>query len=465
MDARPALRGLPSVDRVVAGLRDRGLLDEFPRQAATLAAREAVEGARDRLRRGQETVAAPGAIVDAAERVLRYRFGTTLRRVINASGIILHTNLGRAPLSAAAQAALSGVAAGYSSLEVDLASGERGSRNAHLESLLTAVTGAEAGFAVNNAASGVVLALAALASGREAVVGRGELIEIGGGFRLPDVMHASGARMVEVGTTNRTYAADYAAALGPDSALLLKVHRSNFQVSGFVHEASLPKMVELGRSRGVAVVHDLGSGCLVDLTAVGLPQEPTVQASVAAGADLVIVSGDKLLGGPQAGVIVGRREAVDRCRRHPLARAMRLDKLDLAALAATLRSYLDPEQAWQEIPILAMLAQPPAARRRRALRLVGALRRSLSGASSVVLAATEGEVGGGTLPGVAIPSYAAAVRPAAEGAAAWAARLRTGGLPVIGLLRDDALLLDVLALLPGDDRHLPALVRAAAALP
>lgn len=461
-EGSPALRLLPSVDRVVVELRRRGLLEEFPRRAATLAAQQAVAEARRALQEGQNGVE-PEAIVDRAAGLLRRQFGDGLRRVINASGIILHTNLGRAPLSRAAQAALEAVSSGYSSLEIDLESGERSSRAVHVEPLLTAVTGAEAGFAVNNAASAVVLALAALAAGREVLVGRGELVEIGGGFRLPDVMHSSGARLVEVGTTNRTYLSDYARALGPDAAMLLKVHRSNFSQSGFVHDATLSELVGLGRNRGVPVVHDLGSGCLVDTARVGLPAEPTVQASVAEGADLVIFSGDKLLGGPQAGVLVGRHAAVDHCRHHPLARAARLDKLDLAALAATLRAYLEPDRAWQEIPILVLLSRTPDARRRLALRLARATRKAVGEIASVDVVATSGEAGGGTLPGTLVPSWAVEIRPVSARPEEWATRLRTGSTSVVGVLREGALLLDVLAMLPGEDRRLPALIRAAAA--
>ncbi|MBM3469693.1 MAG: L-seryl-tRNA(Sec) selenium transferase [Armatimonadetes bacterium] len=466
-EASPPLRLLPSVDRVVAELRRRGLLEEFPRRVATLASQQAVAEARRALQEGErgvdpEAVVDPGAIVDRAAALLRRQFGDGLRRVINASGIILHTNLGRAPLSRAAQAAVEAVSSGYSSLEIDLESGERSNRAVHVEPLLIALTGAEAGFAVNNAASAVVLALAALAAGRQVLVGRGELVEIGGGFRLPDVMHSSGARLVEVGTTNRTYLSDYAAALGPDAAMLLKVHRSNFAQSGFVHDATLPELVELGRRRGVPVVHDLGSGCLVETARVGLPAEPTVQASVAEGPDLVIFSGDKLLGGPQAGLLVGRHAAVDRCRSHPLARAARLDKMDLAALAATLRAYLEPDRAWREIPILALLARTPEARRRLALRLARAIKKGIGEVASVDVVDTCGEAGGGTLPGADIPSWAVRIRPSSTRPEEWASRLRMGSTSVVGVLREGALLLDVLAVLPGEDRRLPALVRAAA---
>lgn len=452
MDAHAALRQLPSVDRLVGALQARGHLAGVPRRAATLCARETLDAARARLRAGgQAGVSLDGLVAEVAARLDR-RFGRSLRPAVNATGIVLHTNLGRAPLSEAARLAVAQMMAGYATLEIDLDSGGRGSRHAHLEDLLRVITGAEAGFAVNNNASAVTLALAALSAGREAVVSRGELVEIGGSFRMPAVMAQSGARLVEVGTTNRTYRADYEAALGPATGVLLKVHRSNFTVHGFVHETTLDELVALGRQRGVPVVYDLGSGCLVDLRTVGLPQEPTVQAAVAAGADLVLFSGDKLLGGPQAGVLVGRREAVDRCRRHPLARAVRLDKLSLAALAATLRSYLDPVRAWQEIPVLAMLATPLARRRRRATTLARALAQACGPAARVSVVPTQGEMGGGALPDVPIPSYAVAVRPAQAPAAEWARRLRGAARPVVGVVRDDALLFDVLTLLPGDER-------------
>jgi L-seryl-tRNA(Ser) seleniumtransferase len=453
MDAAAALRRLPSVDRVVRVLEARGWLEGLPRRAATMCARQVLDGARQRLRDGAPEVGLE-AIVAQTGTLLRRRFQGSLRRAINATGVILHTNLGRAPLSAEARAAAAEAALGYSTLEIDLEGGGRGSRHTHLEELLPAVTGAEAGFAVNNNAAAVVLALAAVAGGREVVVGRGELVEIGGSFRMPDVMTQSGARLLEIGTTNRTYLRDYETAMGSSTGLLLKVHRSNFTVKGFVHDVPLAELVEVGRRRQVPVAFDLGSGCLVDLSTVGLPHEPTVQEAVAAGADLVLFSGDKLLGGPQAGLLVGRRDAVERCRRHPLARAARLDKLGIAALAATLRPYLDPAAAWREIPILALLNTAPAARRRRAARLSRALARAVGAAARCTVIATTGEMGGGTLPEVPIPSAGVAVRPASGDPESLARQLRGGATPVVGLVRDQALVLDVLALLPGDDRLL-----------
>ena len=456
--ADAALRALPSVERLVVALEAGGLLGAVPRRAATMCAREVVDRARQRLKR-EGGVATVDALVEEVAALIRRRFNGTLRRAVNATGIVLHTNLGRAPLSRAAQAAAAGAASGYSTLEIDLAEGSRGSRHAHVEGLLIAVTGAEAGFAVNNNASAVMLALAALGGGREVVVARGELVEIGGSFRMPDVMAQSGARLVEVGTTNRTYAADYESAITAATGLLLKVHRSNFTVQGFVHEVSLEDLVAVGGRHALPVAYDLGSGCLVDLRRAGLPVEPTVQAAVAGGVDLVLFSGDKMLGGPQAGILAGARAAVERCKKHPLARAVRLDKLDLAALAATLRAYLDPEVAWREIPILALLAASPVARRRKAARLARSIGRALGADASVDVVPTHGEMGGGSLPGVVIPSSAVAVRPATARAEDWIARLRAGPTPVIAVLREGAVLLDVLTLLPGDERLVLAAAR------
>ncbi|MDQ7857378.1 MAG: L-seryl-tRNA(Sec) selenium transferase [Armatimonadota bacterium] len=461
MNGSAALRRLPSVDRLLRALEARGTVAAFSRRAVAACVREVLTAARAHVRAAGVEVG-EAALLGEVETLLERRLGGTLRPAINATGIILHTNLGRAPLGVGARAAVEAAAAGYSTLEIDLETGERGSRHAHLEGLLTAVTGAEAGIAVNNAAAAVTLSLAALAPGAAVAVSRGELVEIGGSFRLPEVMAQSGARLAEVGTTNRTYLADYEAALDAGAAALLKVHRSNFIQRGFVHDVPLAELVALGRRRGVSVVYDLGGGCLVDLRAVGLPAEPTVQEAVAAGADLVLFSGDKLLGGPQAGVVVGRRNPVDRCRSHPLARALRLDKLDVAALAATLRAYLDPDRAWAEIPVLALLRRPPAVRRRLARRLARAAAAALGSNAVVDVVATEGEMGGGTLPGAVIASSAVRIRPTRERPEAWAARLRRGTPPVIGLVRDRALLLDVLALLPGENTQLARALRSLA---
>jgi L-seryl-tRNA(Ser) seleniumtransferase len=461
------LRQIPSVERVLQRLEQRGALASHPRPAAATSTREVLDETRRRLRQGLPAAVDTDALAEQVEQRLRERFGTTLRRVINATGVLIHTNLGRAPLSRSAQAAAAAIAGTYSTLEIDMESGERGSRHRHLERLLTSVTGAEAGIAVNNAAAGVLLCLAALSGGRGAVVARGELVEIGGGFRMPDVMRQSGSRLIEVGTTNRTYIEDFDAVTDPDVALLVKVHRSNFSLSGFTHDVPLEALVDAGRRRGVPVLYDLGSGCLVDLSAVSLPKEPTVQDAVAAGADVVVFSGDKLLGGPQAGLIVGRRDSIELCRRHSLARALRIDKLDMAALIETLRAYLDASTAWREIPILEMLGRSPAERRRRARGLGRRIAAAVGDRAHVSVVDSGGEVGGGSLPGVRIPTFAVTLRASQQVTSpgtvtnAWAAALRAGTPSVLTVVREGALWLDVLALMPGDDRDIVAAVGGA----
>jgi L-seryl-tRNA(Ser) seleniumtransferase len=343
--------------------------------------------------------------------------------VINATGVIVHTNLGRAPLASAALEQVKDAARGYSNLEYDLEAGERGSRQTHVADLLRRLTGAEAALVVNNNAAAVLLALAALAEGREVIVSRGELIEIGDGFRIPDVLARSGAQLREVGTTNRTRAADYENAIWPETAVLLRVHRSNFRVVGFTEQPSVTELAQVAQSHKVVLVDDLGSGALVDIG-----DEPTPGASLAGGADLVCFSGDKLLGGPQAGIVVGNAELVERLRRHPLQRAVRADKLTLAALEGTLALYLEPERALREVPVLRMALEETDAVRARAERLA-----ELAGGE---VEETVGRIGGGALPLAELPSFACAVEEEL------AAPLRAGDPPVVGVVRDGRLLLD-----------------------
>ena len=351
-----------------------------------------------------------------------------LRRVLNATGVIVHTNLGRAPLAGPALERVREVGGGYSTLEYDLAEGGRGSRQDHVAPLLRRLTGAEAALVVNNNAAAVLLCLAALAEGREVLVSRGELIEIGDGFRIPDVLARSGARLVEVGTTNRTRAADYDRAAGPETGVLLRVHQSNFRLVGFTERPRLRELAAVADRHGLVLVDDLGSGVLGASDTVLLGDEPSARESLAAGADLVCFSGDKLLGGPQAGIVLGRAELVDSLRRHPLQRALRADKLTLAALEGTLRLYLDPERAGREVPVLQMLAEPAERVRRRAERLA-----ALVGGE---VEETVARVGGGALPLAELPSFACAVEEE------FAAALRAGDPPVIGVVRDGRTLLD-----------------------
>jgi L-seryl-tRNA(Ser) seleniumtransferase len=447
-------RTLPSVDRLLAHASLVAATAEHGRELAVEAARAALAAARAALQADGPIPPLDVLAEDAIRRLTATTRGT-LYPVINATGVIIHTNLGRAPLSTAARRAMDAVAAGYSNLEYDLAAGERGSRYLHAETLLCRLTGAEAGLAINNNAGAVFLVLAALAAGREVVISRGQLVEIGGGFRIPDVLRQSGARLVEVGTTNRTYLRDFQEAIGPATALLLRVHSSNFRQIGFTAEASLAELAALGHERGVPVVDDLGSGSLLDTTRYGLAPEPMVQQSVAAGADLVTFSGDKLLGGPQAGLIVGRETLAAKLRHHPLARALRVDKCTLAGLQATLLHYLRGE-AEAEVPIWRMIAAPLDALAARAAAWAAEL---LSrGLPAEVVPATSA-IGGGSLPGETLPTRAIALaHPAPD---ALAAALRRGDPPVVGRIADDRLLLDPRTVQPGQDEALLAAIVAA----
>jgi L-seryl-tRNA(Ser) seleniumtransferase len=377
--------------------------------------------------------------------------------VVNATGVLLHTNLGRAPLSQEAIAAMERSAKGYTNLELDLDTGKRGSRQVHIESLLCQLTGAESAMVVNNNASAVLLALAALAKGKEVIVSRGQAVEIGGGFRIPDVMRQSGAKLVEVGTTNCTYLSDYEEAITPRSAALLRVHSSNFRVVGFTQAVALEELIHLGDRHGIPVLDDLGSGCLLDTTRFGLDPEPMVQQSIAAGVGLALFSGDKLLGGPQAGIIVGKSQLVARLKRHPLARAVRIDKVRLAGLAVTLFHYLKGE-AETKIPIWRMISTPMEEVERRVQKWC----QLLGDTASMV----EGEsvVGGGSLPGGTLPTRLVAIRVRGKrkGQArtmALAQRLRDQSPPVIGRIENDLLLLDPRSVLPEEEEALLSSLR------
>ena len=432
----PSLRTLPSVDRVLADPR----LANASRPLALAAARAALERARDEIRAGGD----PGDLVEATLAELAAARRPSLRRVLNATGVLIHTNLGRAPLAQSALDRVVEVGGGYSNLEYDLDAGARGSRQEHLVGLLQRITGAEASLVVNNNAAAVLLALAALAEGREVIVSRGELIEIGDGFRIPDVLTRSGARLVEVGTTNRTRVADYERAIGPQTAVILRVHQANFRVVGFTEQPELGHLAEVAKRAGLPLVDDLGSGAL---SAIG--DESTAAASLAAGADLVCFSGDKLLGGPQAGILAGRADLIERLRRHPLQRALRADKLTLVALEGTLALALDPERARREIPVLRMLAEPVAAVRERAERLAGLVGGEVE--------ETVARAGGGALPLAELPSFACAIEEALFDS------LRAGEPPVVGIVRDGRLLLDVRALADGEiDEVARAVARARA---
>ena len=444
-------RTLPSVTTVLESDALRKLVGDAPRTLVTAAVRDAIDAVR------QDPRTAPANPEDWARAVsdaLARRVRPSLRPVINATGVVLHTNLGRAPLAAAARDAMLAIADGYSNLEYDLERGERGSRHSHAVAILRELTGAEDAIVVNNCAGALVLALGALAEGREAIVSRGELVEIGGSFRVPEIMAKSGATLVEVGTTNRTHVDDYRRALGPQTGAILKVHRGNFAMEGFVAEATVSELVPVAREAAIPLLHDLGSGLLVPLDAFGLSGEPTARDALAAGASLVMMSGDKLLGGPQAGIIVGDRASVSRLRASPLARALRVDKFTLAALEATLALYREPARALREIPALAMLTATVESVRARTVRMAGSLSTRGIRATSADSTAT---VGGGAFPTARIPSAAVALSGNAE---ELATRLRAAELPVIGRIERDVLLLDLRSVPPEHDERLFASLAA-----
>jgi L-seryl-tRNA(Ser) seleniumtransferase len=458
------LRDLPSVDRLLGHLSARRLVQQYGHDLTVEAVRAALDETRERLLAAGGHAPSDAVLIGEAAATLDGWLAPTLRRVINATGVIVHTNLGRAPLSDAALDAVRAVGGGYSTLEFDLTQGVRGSRSTHAEALLRRITGAEAAFVVNNNAAAVMLALRALAGpmpgapeapnvpgGREAVVSRGELIEIGGGFRMPDVMAQSGARLVEVGTTNRTHLRDYEAALNERTALILRAHRSNFRIVGFTTAPPLADIAALAHEHDVAVLDDIGSGALYDTSEYGLLPEPTVTESLAAGADLVMFSGDKLLGGPQAGILVGKAAYIDRVKHHPLARAVRPDKLCLAALTATLLHYVKGE-ALTEVPVWRMIAAPLDALDGKARAWAD----ELAGLDAEVIDA-QSVVGGGSLPGESLPTRALAIRVDAPDAAA--ARLRNGDPPIITRREDDRLIVDPRTVLPRDEADLLAGLR------
>ncbi len=457
-DRHPLLRQLPAIDRLLGTPPLAQLAAVHPHVQLREAAQRAVEEVRRQLLDEQAPLPDldPAAVAARAASILAQLETPSLRRVLNLTGTVLHTNLGRAPLAASALQAVGDVSRGYSTLEYDLALGKRGERHVHVEELLCRLTGAESALAVNNNAGAVLLALSALAGGKSALVSRGELIEIGGSFRIPEIMAAGGVRLVEVGATNKTHLKDFARAIGPDTALILKVHTSNYRILGFTAAVTGEELAALGRERGLPVLEDLGSGLLLDLTTLGLPREPTVRETLATGIDLVTFSGDKLLGGPQAGLIAGRKELVDRLKQHPLARALRLDKMTLAALEATLRLYLDPLRALQEVPTLRLLAITTEEVQRRCLELLPQLQAAAGERAEFEIIASTSTVGGGAMPLAELPGFAIAVTPHRLSLQQLADRLRCGDPPVIARVQDQRLLLDPRTLLPGEEELLVA---------
>ncbi|GMQ80267.1 MAG: L-seryl-tRNA(Sec) selenium transferase [Planctomycetia bacterium] len=453
------LRNIPSVSDLLESPPLKQLVDRVSHHVVVGGVRTFLDDMRREVQKRAEDFSVP-PIGELAERIARkilHDEQHLLRPVINATGVILHTGLGRAPLADEAVEQLVANSRDYCSLEFDLVDGERSRRMVAVEQLLTQLTGAEAALVVNNNAAATLLALTALAAGKKVVVSRGQLVEIGGSFRLPDVMSASGALLQEVGTTNKTHAADYERAIDAETAVLMRVHTSNYRVVGFSSQVPIEQIVKIGQQHQLVVVDDIGSGTLVDMNQYGFSDEPQASASIAAGADIVLFSGDKLLGGPQCGVVVGRRELVERMARHAMARALRVGKLTLAALAATLRLYRDPAVAQRSIPLLQLLGTPTANLKSRAERLAP----QMAAAATVARAEAIEEVtylGGGSVPTEQLPTWCVALSPAKLSVSAFARALRRATPAVVGRIRQDQLLLDLRAVFPRQDIELVAAV-------
>ncbi len=451
-----ALRLIPAVEECLQALSAMQELDDIPLALIKMSVRHTLSEIRKRVLGGEE-ISPESLQISALLPVFCAHIykeqQPRFRRVINCTGVIIHTNLGRSLLPQSVMDTLSEAGSRYSNLEFDLETGKRGSRYSHVEKLLCQLTGAEAGLVVNNNAAAVLIVLETLAKNRQVIVSRGQLVEIGGSFRIPDVMARSGATLVEVGATNRTHPRDYENAINEDTALLLKVHCSNFKIIGFTREVDLPGLVEIGRRSGIPVMEDLGSGCLVDLSRFGLEKEPTVQEVVASGVDVVTFSGDKLLGGPQAGVILGKKEIIDRIRKNPINRALRIDKFTLSGLESILRLYLDEEVALQKIPTLTMISAPVEVVKRRAQRLARRARKELSGLCRVSTCETVSRVGGGAMPEQNLPSMAVVLEPVGMTISGFEQALRRLDVPVIGRVEEDKLLLDMRTV--ADDEVIP----------
>ncbi len=459
------LRAIPSVDRVLADRELAPLRERYSEEIVKRAVRRALDLLREEILhdRAAECDCAIGSVLGRVSRYLEEQLGSKLKTVINATGVVVHTNLGRSPLSDRAVQRIADIARTYSNLEYDLQEGRRGERNSHLKRLIEELTGAEAAIAVNNNAAAVLLALSTLASGREVMVSRGELIEIGGSFRIPDVMAQSGAILREVGTTNRTHPRDYVQAINEHTALILKVHPSNYQIVGFTREVSLEELVAIAREEGIPCMMDLGSGCLMDPARYGLHGETTVQETLALGVDVVTFSGDKLLGGPQAGIVAGRRDLVERMRKNQLARALRLDKLTMAALEATLEEYTRPDGGLSGIPVVEMISRSAQKLEEAAESLAEALRERLGDQARVTVEHGVGRVGGGSLPMGELHGPRVVIRPSRVSAARMEKGLRLGQPPVIAMVREDAVVMDPRTLLGDQARLIPELAAQALA--
>jgi L-seryl-tRNA(Ser) seleniumtransferase len=453
---RTLLSALPSVDEVLRTPDGTAWLSSFKRRIVLQAVRDVIALKRRILIEGKSAGFTTEELFQEILEKIRRLSSFSLVPVINATGIVIHTNLGRAVLPEKVLKNVLAIGGGYSNLEYDLEDGRRGKRHVHTKRLLSEITGAEDSLVVNNNAAAVLLCLNTLAKGREVIVSRSELVEIGGSFRVPDVMAASGAILREVGTTNKTHPFDYENAVNENTALILKVHQSNYKIIGFYDDVKIGELVALGKKHRIPVMYDLGSGCLLDLKQYGIHGEPSVQEIIRSGIDLVSFSGDKLLGGPQGGLIVGRQEFIEKLRKNPLARAVRTDKLTLAAFEATLMEYMDLEEAKKEIPVLAMLLQPPEEIRSRAGKIAAALRRTVKG-QTIEVVKDVSRAGGGSLPEADFPTYAVSIKPAGLTVNELEERLRKNVPPVIARIRENVLLLDARTI---RDREIGLIVKA-----
>ncbi|MGC8719978.1 MAG: L-seryl-tRNA(Sec) selenium transferase [Thermodesulforhabdaceae bacterium] len=453
-DVRKKLRMLPSVHILLEHPRIISLSRSYPKKLVTESVRRVIEQKRRKILEGHSEELVPGEekLFDEIEAHIKQAFKPTLRPVVNATGVIVHTNLGRSILADEAIESMVQVARAYSTLEYDLERGKRGSRYVHAENLLREITGAEGALVVNNNAGAVLLVLNTLARAREVVISRGELVEIGGSFRIPEVMAMSGAILREVGCTNRTHLRDYENAIGDSTAALMKVHKSNYRIIGFSQEVTARELAELAHSRGLLALEDMGSGCFVDLSRFGLRGEPTVKGELQQGMDIVTFSGDKLLGGPQAGIIVGKKDLIERLKKNPLTRALRVDKLTLAALEATLRLYYDEDRAFERIPTLRMIAAPAEDLEKRAIHLAERLKSVLEGKPvDISVVPSTARTGGGSLPEVDLPSWAVSIKHRTLAPQLMEEFLRRFEPPIIVRIEEDQILMDVRTLQQGDD--------------
>ncbi len=455
MEKEKILRKIPSVDEVLNSPHFSSLLSSYPRRLLVERVREVLEEARQEILSGRKKKVPS---LEEVKESVSSRVRMSLKKVVNATGVILHTNLGRAPLSEAAIEHLIEVARGYSNLELDLSTGKRGSRYMHVVDYLLKITGAEDAMVVNNNAGAVFLALNTLSRGKETIVWRGELIEIGGSFRLPEIMSLSGARLREVGTTNKVYLHDYEEAISEETGLLMKTHPSNFRIVGFTHEVSLEELVELGQKYDLPVLYDAGSGALVDFREKGFAGEPTIKDAVKTGVSVVTFSGDKLLGGPQAGIVVGKREFVERMKKNHLNRALRIDKLTLAALEATLQHYFE-DDPWQSVPALRILTASLEDLEKRAKRLAHKLKKLIGDEGKVEVVETRAETGGGALPTITIPSFGVSISHSRVSSQNFQKLLRDGDPPIIARVEKEKVILDMRTIFPGEERIILEAVR------